>query len=255
MRVAGCESLTVSDHRSGSGASNPANCFYFSCPLGRKRRAAHASGGECEGACRSLVWFRDSESFRRTTIGGPGSARGSPLEPPPNRGLYRFSVRLSNERSAMRSDADGFQRCCCRDRLRALLAGLCKALVRLGALRVARRVDHEATASDPAERGLIHKRVTLPREERIVLEPPSASAVSAIVARSPRKWRLAIQTLAGTGMRVGELHALQWRDVDQGGISVPSPRREDHRRAAMGRRAQRVDGDDRRDCPAGRSHA
>jgi integrase len=57
-------------------------------------------------------------------------------------------------------------------------------------------------------------RVRLPRSEAAVVEPPSAEHVAAIVAHSPPRWRLALRTLEGTGLRVGELHALEWRDVD-----------------------------------------
>jgi integrase len=58
------------------------------------------------------------------------------------------------------------------------------------------------------------RRVRLPRIETSTLSPPSSADVAAIVTRSPGRWRLALQTLAETGMRVGELHTLEWQDVD-----------------------------------------
>jgi integrase len=58
-------------------------------------------------------------------------------------------------------------------------------------------------------------RVRLPREEHLEVEPPSAATVALIVTHSPPRWQLALQTLAETGLRVGELHALECRDVDE----------------------------------------
>jgi integrase len=59
------------------------------------------------------------------------------------------------------------------------------------------------------------RRVKLPRSESTIPDPPSESAVAAIVANAPPKWRLALRVLEQTGMRAGELAKLEWADVDQ----------------------------------------
>jgi integrase len=62
------------------------------------------------------------------------------------------------------------------------------------------------------------KRVRLPREERAIVEPPTAAEVDAILfACSPARWQLPLRVLEQTGMRVGELSALVWGDVDESG--------------------------------------
>ncbi len=59
------------------------------------------------------------------------------------------------------------------------------------------------------------RRVRLPREDRTTVTPPSAAEVDAIIAASPAKWRLPFRVLEQTGLRVGELAALAWEDVDE----------------------------------------
>ncbi len=61
------------------------------------------------------------------------------------------------------------------------------------------------------------KRVKLPREETGVVDPPSAVDVDTIISTAPERWRLPLRTLEQTGMRVGELQALAWGDVDENG--------------------------------------
>ena len=58
------------------------------------------------------------------------------------------------------------------------------------------------------------RRVKLPKVETTIVEPPSAEQVDAIVAHAAPRWRLPLRVLEGTGMRVGELCDLEWRDVD-----------------------------------------
>jgi len=71
-------------------------------------------------------------------------------------------------------------------------------------------LDHHGVQPNPAR----DARVQLPREERRELTPPAAEHVAAVHALLPREYELALLTLDATGMRVGELEALTWADVD-----------------------------------------
>ena len=41
-------------------------------------------------------------------------------------------------------------------------------------------------------------RVRLPREEKTIVDPPTAADVDTIIATVPRRWRLALRTLEQT---------------------------------------------------------
>jgi integrase len=60
-------------------------------------------------------------------------------------------------------------------------------------------------------------RMRLPRARPAIVDPPTAAGVATIIATVPARWRLPLRVLEGTGMRVGELAALSWGDVDEHG--------------------------------------
>lgn len=74
-------------------------------------------------------------------------------------------------------------------------------------------LDFAAVEPNPAR----DDRVRLPREQTDVVDPPSAIEVETIIAHTPKRWRLPLRALEQTGMRVGELARLEWRDVDVSG--------------------------------------
>jgi integrase len=79
----------------------------------------------------------------------------------------------------------------------------------LGTLRIV--LDFADLDPNPAR----DRRVKLPRPEETLPNPPTSAEVETIIANAPRRWRLAIRVLEQTGMRVGELVALEWGDVDR----------------------------------------
>jgi len=75
-------------------------------------------------------------------------------------------------------------------------------------------LDFAGVDPNPARDG----RVRLPREESVPVDPPSAQDVDTIIANVPARWRLPLRVLEQTGMRIGELTALAWGDVDETGL-------------------------------------
>ena len=73
-------------------------------------------------------------------------------------------------------------------------------------------LDHAGVSSNPARDRV---RVRLPREDRPEIQPPSADHVEAAHRLLAPVYRLPLLVLDATGMRVGELEALTWGDVDE----------------------------------------
>jgi integrase len=92
----------------------------------------------------------------------------------------------------------------------SLSADLSPASVRVYIGTLAQVLDFAGTDPNPVR----DKRMKMPRKEVAIPDPPSESAVAAIIGNAPPKWRLALRVLEQTGMRAGELVKLEWGDVD-----------------------------------------
>jgi integrase len=73
------------------------------------------------------------------------------------------------------------------------------------------RSSRSAVAGEQARPGFV-----VP-SELAEIEPPTSEQVETIIANVKPRWRLPLRTLEQSGMRVGELTALEWRDVDVAG--------------------------------------
>jgi integrase len=90
--------------------------------------------------------------------------------------------------------------------------GLRKQTIRKTVSVLAMILDHAGVTPNPARDKLT---VKMPREERRHVEPPTAEHVEAVVRLLPSRYRLPALVLDATGMRVGELEALTWGDLDE----------------------------------------
>ena len=91
-------------------------------------------------------------------------------------------------------------------------AGSSRETIRKSIVALAQVLDHAGVSPNPA-RNRVH--VRLPREERAELNPPTGEHVRAVHALLPTRYRLPLLALDATGMRVGELEALTWGDIDE----------------------------------------
>ncbi len=89
--------------------------------------------------------------------------------------------------------------------------GLARESIRKTKATLAMVLDFAAVVPNPAR----DRSVKLPREERAEIAPPTATHIEAVLMAVPRQHRLPLLVLDATGMRVGELDALTWGDVDE----------------------------------------
>lgn len=91
-------------------------------------------------------------------------------------------------------------------------AGLKKQTIRKTVSVLAMILDHAGVQPNPARDKLT---VKLPREERRHVEPPTADHLEPVIRLLPTRYVLPVLVLDDTGMRIGELEALTWGDVDE----------------------------------------
>jgi integrase len=91
------------------------------------------------------------------------------------------------------------------------LSGLKRETIRKTVATLAMVFDFHGVSPNPAR----DKRVRLPQEDKIEVNPPTAPHVVAVHRLLPRAYRLLLLVLDATGMRVGELESLVWGDVDE----------------------------------------
>jgi integrase len=90
--------------------------------------------------------------------------------------------------------------------------GLKKQTIRKTVSVLAMVLDHARIEPNPARDRLT---VKMPREEKRQVQPPTADHIEAVLRLLPSKYRLPVVVLDATGMRVGELEALTWGDIDE----------------------------------------
>ena len=90
--------------------------------------------------------------------------------------------------------------------------GLARESIRKTLATLAMVFDFAEIEPNPARD---RRTVKLPREAKAEIAPPAAAHVDAVYRLLPSKYRLPLLVLDATGMRVGELEALTWADVDE----------------------------------------
>ena len=100
--------------------------------------------------------------------------------------------------------------------------GLCKQTICKTVSVLAIVLDRAGVQPNPARDKLT---VKLPREAKRIVDPPTAEHVTEVVKLLPSRYRLPVLVLDATGMRVGELEALTWGDVDEPRLHTGTRRR------------------------------
>ena len=89
--------------------------------------------------------------------------------------------------------------------------GLARESIRKTRATLAMVLDFASVQPNPAR----DRSVKLPPKDRTEIAPPTAAHVAAVLGTVARQYRLPLLALEATGMRVGELEALTWGDVDE----------------------------------------
>lgn len=89
--------------------------------------------------------------------------------------------------------------------------GLKRESIRKTIATLAMVLDHAGRNPNPAR----DKRVRLPQEDREEVNPPTTAHALAVHRLLPTRYRLPALVLEATGMRVSELEALRWGDLDE----------------------------------------
>lgn len=90
--------------------------------------------------------------------------------------------------------------------------GLKPSYIRKVAQATAMLFDYAGVSPNPARDKVT---VRLPRDRSAEIVPPTAAHVLAVHRLLPSRYRLPLLVLDATGMRLGELEALRWGDVDE----------------------------------------
>jgi integrase len=107
--------------------------------------------------------------------------------------------------SVRRSDVQGFVKAL---EAQGLSAGSVRNIYEVAARMLDAAVDDRLISSTPC------RRITLPKGEGHEVAPPTVEEVAAIQDALDERWRAVVVTLAGSGLRIGELRGLSVGDVD-----------------------------------------
>lgn len=91
---------------------------------------------------------------------------------------------------------------------KGLAPGTIRLVYTIGAMVFASAVDDKVIPVSPC------RKIKLPKRDTSEVIPPTVEQVAAMEAAVPERWRAVVVTLAGSGLRIGELLGLRVSDVD-----------------------------------------